>query len=165
MKLWRFIKSRRQICINAYKNLAFQEIFFQKKNQENFVNLKKRLLVHIQCLIFHLRIMIKSHFYTFSIFSSKIFPISLWSISEWCTFGTHYSALECAQVSMVIKIVSSDKNRCLLTTSSSQNVSYSWRWTTKCGHVQLLNFHSPCLKAFFTIRKHSQKSEHKICFI
>ena len=47
------------------------------------------------------------------------------SISKWCIFSAHYSALECAQVSMIIKIVSSDKNRCLLTTSSSQNISYS----------------------------------------
>ena len=47
------------------------------------------------------------------------------SIPKWCIVRAHYSALECAQVSMIIKIVSSDKNRCLLTTSSSRNISYS----------------------------------------
>ena len=47
------------------------------------------------------------------------------NISKWYTFRAHYSALECAQVSMIIKIVSSDKNRYLLTTSSSRNISYS----------------------------------------
>ena len=47
------------------------------------------------------------------------------SISKCCVFRAHYSALECAQVSMIIKIVSSDKNRYLLTTSSFRNISYS----------------------------------------
>ena len=47
------------------------------------------------------------------------------SIPKWCIFRAHYSALECAQVLMIIKIVSSDKNKYLLTTSSSRNTSYS----------------------------------------
>ena len=66
--LWKSLKIS---IFNIKKNL--------KKIQKKFVNFKKRLLAHIQCLIFQLRIMIKWHFYTFWIYFSTLLPIWLWA--------------------------------------------------------------------------------------